>query len=123
MINFYQLLEINSNASNEEINKAYKQKMKVHHPDKNNGSQSSDVLSKLYGLAKDTLLDTAKRLQHDYAVGVKKKPEPAPKVVEVPVYKEVVKEVVKKVNNAGQVVGWGLLGRLVGMAIAGSGKK
>ncbi|MBI4647543.1 MAG: J domain-containing protein [Bacteroidia bacterium] len=116
MVNFYDLLGIHSNATNEEILKAYRIKAKIYHPDTNNGSKAAETMFKMLGLAKETLLDPQKRLEHDYAVHVKERPTPQPKRVEVPV----VKEVVRRENNIGQVIGWGLLGLIVGIALGSS---
>jgi curved DNA-binding protein CbpA len=91
MVNFYELLEVNSNATNEEINKGYKKKALNYHPDKNNGSEVATAMFKLLGLAKETLLDAGKRLEHDYAHGIKQRPAPEPRIIKVPVVREVVK--------------------------------
>lgn len=113
MSNFYEILEISSDASNEEITKAYKQKAKIYHPDANiGGKESTEALFRLINLAKETLLDPAKRLEHDYAVGIKKRPEPQPKVV----YQNAPAD---NGNNLGKVVGWGLLAFIVGAALGG----
>ena len=79
MVNFYDLLGVSSNATTPEIIKAYKQKAKKFHPDVNDGSEASDAMFKLIALAKDTLIDPQKRLNHDYNTGVKKKPNQEPK--------------------------------------------
>lgn len=105
--NAYELLGINSNATNEEIQKAYRTKSKEYHPDKNGDVDASKVLFDLITKAKDTLLDPVKRLEHDYMVGIKKKPVQIQKVIE-------------KETNVNALVGVGLLALLVGMAIGGS---
>ncbi len=119
MVNFYDLLEINSNATSEEIIKAYKKKAMLYHPDKNNGAEVANTMFKLLGLAKETLFDPQKRLEHDYVVNVKPRPKPQPERIEVPVYKEVV----KMQSNTGAVIGWSLLGLIVGIALGSSGSK
>lgn len=116
MINFYDLLSINSNATNDEIQKAYKQKAVLYHPDKNNGSEPADAMFKLIALAKETLLDPLKRKEHDYNTGVTRRPTPAPEIIKVPV--------VKKETDIGQVIGWSLFALVVGIALgSGGGKK
>jgi len=114
MINFYDLLEINSNATNEEIQKAYKEKAMQYHPDKNNGSEPADAMFKLIALAKETLLDPEKRKEHDYNTGVSKRPTPAPQIINIPI--------VKKETDVGQVIGWGLLGLILGIALGSSSR-
>lgn len=115
MVNFYELLGINYDATDEEISKAFRKKSIIHHPDKNNGSETAEVMFKMLGLAKDTLLDATKRLEHDYAVGIKTRPQPEPQIVE--------KTIVKKSNNADLVLGIGLLGLILGLALSGKSSK
>jgi curved DNA-binding protein CbpA len=114
MVSFYELLEIDHNANDEEIIRAFKKKAMVFHPDKNNGSEASEAMFKLLQLAKETLLDPQKRLKHDYAMSIKKRPSAPPKIIKVPVY--------KKETNVGQVVGWSLLAFIVGIALGGAFK-
>ncbi|MFZ5553089.1 MAG: J domain-containing protein [Bacteroidota bacterium] len=122
MVNFYELLGINSNATTDEINKAYRKKSMEFHPDKHNGSAPADAMFKMITLAKDTLLNPFKRLEHDYNVGIKKRPEPAPKVIKVEVPVEKTRTVVKKESDVGAIVGWGLLALIAGIALgSGSG--
>lgn len=112
MVNFYELLQISHNASDEEIKKAYKAQLMVHHPDKNGNTPPSAEMSKLLAMAKDTLGDPAKRLEHDYALGIKQRPVTPPEVIRVPVRE------VKKETNVGLVLGVAagafLLGGLLG---------
>lgn len=115
MVNFYELLGINYDATNEEINQAYRKKSIVHHPDKNNGSETAEVMFKMLGLAKETLLDDNKRLEHDYAVGIKSRPLPEPRIIE--------KTIVKKSHNTDLVLGVGLLGLILGLALSGKSSK
>ena len=103
MLDFYQVLEIGQNATDEEIIKAFKEKAKEFHPDKNGESKASDEMFKLISLAKETLLDPIKREEHDIAVGIKQAP-----VTERVVYR----------NEVGQLVGLGLLGLIAGFALA-----
>lgn len=120
MVNFYELLEINSNATNEEINKAFRKKSMEFHPDKHNGSAPADTMFKMITLAKETLLDPFKRLEHDYSVGVKKRPEPKVKVIEKRVEVPVERIVTKQKTDTGELIGWGLLAFIVGAAIGGA---
>lgn len=108
MVNFYDLLGISIDATPEQILRAFRQKATVYHPDHNNGSAASDAMFKMLTLAKETLLDEKKRLEHDYAVGVKDRPEPLPR------------RIVRKEVDPGQVVAWSLLAFIVGLALGGS---
>ncbi len=64
-LNFYELLGVSKNASNEEIKAAYKKQMKFWHPDINKSSNAIDMSSKI-NEAKETLLDPIKRKDYDY---------------------------------------------------------
>jgi tetratricopeptide (TPR) repeat protein len=59
---FYSLLGVERNASKESILKAFRQKARLFHPDKNPGSEE---LMKLLTTAKITLIDSEKRAQYD----------------------------------------------------------
>lgn len=111
-LTYYQLLEVETNATTEEILKAYKEKAKECHPDKNNGHHTANTLFQYIQQAKETLTDPQKRLQYDYLAGIKKRPVPAPQVIHVPV----------KNNNADAWIAAGALGLLVGIFLGGSGK-
>jgi len=77
-LTYYQLLDVDTNASREAIITAYKSKAKAYHPDKNNGNHTSNVLFQLINQAKEVLTDSVQRLQYDYSIGVKQKPAPEP---------------------------------------------
>jgi molecular chaperone DnaJ len=116
MINYYELLEIQPTATADEINKAYKGKAILFHPDKNNGSPASEAMFKMLGKAKETLLDSNRRLDHDYAAGIKKRPEPQPRIIRVPAQE----------TTSGSNGGWvalAFLALLAGIAIGGSDGK
>jgi len=74
-LNYYKLLEIEPNSSTEEIVKAYKNKAKEYHPDKNNNSPTATKLFQFINDAKDTLTNKVKRLEYDYKEGIKIRPE------------------------------------------------
>ena len=38
MVDFYKILEVTENASQDEIKKSYRKLSLIHHPDKNNGN-------------------------------------------------------------------------------------
>jgi curved DNA-binding protein CbpA len=116
MVNYYELLEIHHSATIDEINKAYKSKALLFHPDKNNGSAAAEAMFKMLGQAKETLLDSSKRLEHDYATGVKKRPEPQPRIIHVPA-----KETSS--NGNGGWMALAFLALLAGIAIGGSNDK
>lgn len=77
-LNYYELLGVPPDAGTDEIQKAYRRKAKIYHPDKNGGSDASSDLFKRLGEAKEVLMDEQKRLAYDYSIGVKKKEEPRP---------------------------------------------
>lgn len=77
-LTYYQLLDVETNASREAIITAYKSKAKAYHPDKNNGNHTSNVLFQLINQAKEVLTDSVQRLKYDYSIGVKQKPTPLP---------------------------------------------
>ncbi|MFK8045043.1 MAG: J domain-containing protein [Crocinitomicaceae bacterium] len=72
--NAYQLLEISSIATEIEIKKAFKIKALEFHPDKHQNGKPATVLFNILVQAKEILLDPEKRLEHDYAHGIKLKP-------------------------------------------------
>ena len=63
-INFYELLGVNNNATEEEIKNAYKKQMKTWHPDINKSSDAS-VMARKLNEAKEVLLDEEKRKAYD----------------------------------------------------------
>lgn len=74
-ITYYKILGIEPDATTEEINKAYKEKAKEYHPDKNGGTKAATDMFQYLNLAKDCLSDPDKRLEYDYSIGVKKRPD------------------------------------------------
>lgn len=64
MINYYELLNVDRNASEEEIKKAYRTMAKKYHPDINKSSEAGKIIVSL-NEAKDTLLDPLKRSEYD----------------------------------------------------------
>ncbi len=110
--NAYELLGVEFNATNEEIQKAFKKKAMEYHPDKNGDSKAATVLFELITRGKDILLDPVRRLEHDYQLGIKLRPTThQTKTV-----------VTNKETNWEAVVGIGLLGLLVGVALGESNK-
>ena len=63
-INYYDLLGINKNASNEEIKKAYRDQAKKWHPDLNKDPKAPEMAKKV-NEAKEILLDEEKRKEYD----------------------------------------------------------
>lgn len=111
MIDFYHLLGVETNATDDEIKKAYREKAKDYHPDKNpNAEKLSEEMFKMLNTAKETLLDLQKRLDYDYKMGFKKRPEAPPRVV------------VEKKTDLGKVAGWSFIALLIGLFIGSSVK-
>jgi DnaJ-class molecular chaperone len=65
MENYYDLLGIKRNATEDEIKSAYHQKAKEFHPDKNNGSEESSEMFRRIKEAYDTLFDPIRRTGYD----------------------------------------------------------
>ena len=63
-INYYDLLGIDKNASNEEIKKAYRNQAKKWHPDLNKDPKAPEMAKKV-NEAKEILLDEEKRKDYD----------------------------------------------------------
>ena len=63
-INYYDLLGINKNASNDEIKKAYRNQAKIWHPDLNKDPKAPEMAKKIND-AKEILLNEEKRKQYD----------------------------------------------------------
>ena len=109
-IDAYELLDISPNATNEEIKKAYKKKSLEFHPDKHGNSSPSTVMFRIITRCKEILLDPKMRLEHDYALGFKQKPEPEPETIYI--------ERVETETNWGAVIGAGLAGVLIGVVMS-----
>lgn len=63
--NYYKLLEVNKDASFEEIKKAYRRLSMIHHPDKNGNSEESTIKFKQLANAYETLSHEEKRMMYD----------------------------------------------------------
>ena len=70
MKNYYEILEVDKNASNEIIKVAYKSLVKKYHPDlnKSNGINASEDKIKEINDAYDTLSDPIKRSEYDQSL-------------------------------------------------------
>jgi len=66
----YELLNINKNASQEEIKKAYRKLSMEFHPDRNNGSETSTEKFKKISAAYETLGDESNRRKYDMMGGM-----------------------------------------------------
>ena len=65
---YYKLLEVNKDASFEEIKKAYRRLSMIHHPDKNRNSEESTIKFKQLATAYETLSDEDKRRMYDVGI-------------------------------------------------------
>lgn len=65
MDNLYNVLELNDNASQEEIKKSYRRLSLLFHPDRNNNSPESTVRFQKISSAYETLSDEEKRKNYD----------------------------------------------------------
>jgi curved DNA-binding protein CbpA len=104
-LTYYDLLGVGFNASTDEILKAFRVKAKEHHPDKNQGNQSSNTLFQYIQNEKEVLSDPVKRLEYDYVIGVKKRQE-----------QRRVKS--DNLNSVGQaIIGGAVVGLIVGLFV------
>lgn len=65
MSNFYDVLWVNKNATQDEIKKAYRKKAMEYHPDRNKWDNQAEAKFKEVNQAYDTLWDDQKRKQYD----------------------------------------------------------
>ena len=63
--NFYDILWVSKNATQEEIKKAYRKKAMEYHPDRNKWNKNSEEKFKEINSAYDTLWDEKKKKQYD----------------------------------------------------------
>ena len=70
MPTLYTLLGIDYTASAEEITRAYRQQVRLHHPDLHRGDAAADERLKAINAARETLLDPARRSAYDNSIGV-----------------------------------------------------
>ena len=82
--NFYQILEVNINASIEEIKKSYRRLSKKHHPDKNQGYYESQEIFKKINSAFQVLNDENKRREYNDKLSFE---TVTAKMLEDPIYK------------------------------------
>lgn len=68
MKNFYQILAVAEDATNETIKAAYRKLAKTEHPDKNGGSEKSKISFQEIQEAYEHLSHSEKRMQHDNAL-------------------------------------------------------
>ncbi|MFP5470892.1 MAG: J domain-containing protein [Bacteroidia bacterium] len=111
-LSYYELLGVDQSATTEQINSAYKQKAKESHPDKNDGHHTAKTLFQYYSEAKEVLTDSKKRLEYDYLIGIKKRPEPRPSIVQT-----------NHSNGSGALLAAGAIGLLVGIFLASDSNK
>lgn len=70
MENYYQILGVKYDASEEQIKAAYKLKAKIYHPDVSSIPDAGEIFKHISN-AKDVLLDPNKRIMYDYKIGIK----------------------------------------------------
>lgn len=70
MENYYQILGVKVDATDEQIKTAYKLKAKIYHPDVSTIPNAGEIFKHISN-AKDVLLDPDKRIMYDYKIGVK----------------------------------------------------
>ncbi len=67
MIDYYKILNLNMHASEQEIKMQFRKLAKIHHPDKNLGSNNSDEIFKEILIAYELLTDHKNRSEYDIA--------------------------------------------------------
>ena len=65
---YYKILEVNRDASSEEIKKAYRKLSMIHHPDKNGNSEESTIKFKLLASAYEVLGNPDKKNLYDMGI-------------------------------------------------------
>lgn len=75
MDNFYTILNLNPEASSEEIRAAFKKLAMRFHPDRNPDNPKAEEKFKLINLAYQTLSNEQKRISYDYQIGVRTRSE------------------------------------------------
>jgi Leucine-rich repeat (LRR) protein len=75
MPNYYDILGITTNASEDDIRTAYKNLVKAYHPDVNPTAESEEIIKHL-NTAYDTLSDPHKRMLYDLALQSNAQPSP-----------------------------------------------
>ena len=65
---YYKILEVNRDASSEEIKKAYRKLSMIHHPDKNGNSEESTIKFKLLASAYEVLGNSDKKKLYDMGI-------------------------------------------------------
>ena len=65
---YYKILEVNRDASSEEIKKAYRKLSMIHHPDKNGNSEESTIKFKLLASAYEVLGNHDKKKLYDMGI-------------------------------------------------------
>ena len=63
-VDWYDVLRISPESTDDDIRQAWRKKVKVNHPD-TDGATNSEVMTKLINIAKDILLDRRERLAFD----------------------------------------------------------
>src|SRR4030088_2888201 len=66
---YYKILGVDKNASDEEIKKAYRRLARKYHPDRNSGDKQAEERFKEISQAHDVLSDSDKRKAYDRGTG------------------------------------------------------
>ncbi|XP_012857584.1 PREDICTED: dnaJ homolog subfamily B member 6-like [Erythranthe guttata] len=65
-IDYYNILKVNRNASDEDLKKAYRRLAMIWHPDKNTNKQEAEAKFRQISEAYDVLIDLQKRQIYDF---------------------------------------------------------